>query len=102
MFGIGVIAATGWCHLLPDAFKSFTSKCLPEGWADYGSPFVGVFALFSSFIVQLIEMSAGGHAHGHGVPHSPSESLVPHINLSGPVSEVFLRHESMHSEIVHR
>jgi solute carrier family 39 (zinc transporter), member 1/2/3 len=85
MFGIGVIAATGWCHLIPDAFAAFSSECLADGWAEYGPAFVGVFALLASFIVQLVELCAGGggdrHSHGHMMdpsnPSSLSNVVVP-------------------------
>lgn len=78
MFGIGVIAATGWCHLIPDAFESFTSECLPEGWATYGGAFVGVFALASSFIVQSIELAAGV-THSHGIPPPSPVVIKPDV-----------------------
>ena len=63
MFGIGVIAGTAWCHLIPEAIEQFSSPCL-EGviWTGYGSHWMGVFALFSSFLVQQIELS-GSHRH---------------------------------------
>ncbi|KAJ3126433.1 hypothetical protein HK100_010264 [Physocladia obscura] len=60
MFGIGVIAATAWIHLLPDAFSDFSSPCLPESWQSYGTNYVGLFGLAAAFTVQLIEISAVG------------------------------------------
>ncbi|KAI8830990.1 Zinc/iron permease [Chytriomyces cf. hyalinus JEL632] len=64
MFGIGVIAATAWIHLLPDAFGSFGNPCLDAGWARYGTGYVGVFGLIAAFITQLIEMAASGYNRG--------------------------------------
>ncbi|CEO95855.1 hypothetical protein PBRA_004568 [Plasmodiophora brassicae] len=61
MFGIGVIAATAWCHLLTDAYTQFSNPCLTPAWAGYGVNFVGVFALIAAFTVQLIELFAVGH-----------------------------------------
>ncbi|KAJ3025815.1 UNVERIFIED_CONTAM: hypothetical protein HDU68_006625 [Siphonaria sp. JEL0065] len=58
MFGIGVIAATAWIHLLPDAFSQFASPCLPEAWQEYGSAYVGLFGLTAAFLVQFIELTA--------------------------------------------
>ncbi|ORY53632.1 Zip-domain-containing protein [Rhizoclosmatium globosum] len=58
MFGIGVICATAWIHLLPDAFSQFNNLCLPSAWQKYGSNFVGVFGMTAAFAVQLIELSA--------------------------------------------
>ncbi|KAJ3354174.1 high-affinity Zn(2+) transporter zrt1 [Entophlyctis luteolus] len=63
MFGIGVIAATAWIHLLPDAFSQFASPCLPTHWQSYGTGFVGVFGLLSGFAVQLIEHLASVKSH---------------------------------------
>ncbi|KAJ3298198.1 hypothetical protein HDU79_000086 [Rhizoclosmatium sp. JEL0117] len=58
MFGIGVICATAWIHLLPDAFSQFNNPCLPSAWQKYGSNFVGVFGMTAAFAIQLIELSA--------------------------------------------
>lgn len=57
MFGIGVIAASAWIHLLPEAFDRFNSPCLKGYWTEYGGAYVGLFALFAAFTVQLIEFS---------------------------------------------
>ncbi|KAJ3222827.1 hypothetical protein HK099_001843 [Clydaea vesicula] len=66
MFGIGVIAATAWIHLLPEAFASFTNPCLSPTWAVYGPGFVGVFGLLSAYLVQLIELLAHNYMnHKH-------------------------------------
>ncbi|KAJ3337157.1 high-affinity Zn(2+) transporter zrt1, partial [Kappamyces sp. JEL0680] len=69
-FGIGIIAATAWIHLLPDAFESFSSPCLDASWAQYGPAWVGVFGLVAAFAVQLLEMA--GHTH------SPSSRKASH------------------------
>ncbi|KAJ3190580.1 high-affinity Zn(2+) transporter zrt1 [Irineochytrium annulatum] len=61
MFGIGVIAATAWIHLLPDAFSQFGSPCLVGYWTFYGDNYVGLFGLIAAFIVQQIEISAFGY-----------------------------------------
>ncbi|KAJ3018859.1 UNVERIFIED_CONTAM: hypothetical protein HDU68_010939 [Siphonaria sp. JEL0065] len=58
MFGIGVIAATAWIHLLPDAFMAFTNPCLPDGWKSYGPAYVGLFGMMAAFLVQFIELAA--------------------------------------------
>lgn len=56
-FGIGVIAATAWIHILPDAFTIFTDPCLlNQGeWGVYGSSYVGLFGLTASYVVQGFE-----------------------------------------------
>lgn len=95
MFGIGVIAATGWCHLIPDAFEKFSSPCLTGVWADYGPAFVGVFALAATFLVQIIELSAGGKGHSHG-PSMPDlsrdELSNPNPSLPDTVREIPIGH----------
>jgi ZIP zinc/iron transport family len=58
MFGIGVIAATAWIHLLHDAINNFSSPCLGSGWAEYGIHYVGLFALIAAFGIQVIEQVA--------------------------------------------
>ncbi|KAI8975393.1 Zinc/iron permease [Mycotypha africana] len=56
-FGTGVILATAFVHMLPEALESFHSPCLSEGWKSYGA-FGGVFCMFSSFALQLLELAA--------------------------------------------
>ncbi|OZJ01616.1 hypothetical protein BZG36_05383, partial [Bifiguratus adelaidae] len=41
-FGTGVILATAFIHMLPSAFSSFSSPCLPSGWNVYGA-WAGLF-----------------------------------------------------------
>ncbi|KAL4585838.1 hypothetical protein LXL04_010464 [Taraxacum kok-saghyz] len=44
-FASGVILATGFIHILPDAFESLTSPCLKEHpWGDF--PFTGFVPLW--------------------------------------------------------
>jgi zinc transporter 1/2/3 len=55
-FGIGVIAATAWIHILPDAFSKFSDPCLKDTfWDAYGTNWVGLFGLIASFVIQLVE-----------------------------------------------
>ena len=68
MFGIGVIAATAWIHILPDAFEQFANPCLEGHWTLYGTSYVGLFGLFSAFMVQLIEFA--GLAFSHSYRHT--------------------------------
>ena len=73
MFGVGVIAATAWIHILPDAFEQFANPCLEGHWTIYGTSYVGLFALFSAFMAQLIEFA--GIAFGHRYSHTEASSL---------------------------
>ncbi|KAI7867089.1 Zinc/iron permease [Spinellus fusiger] len=56
-FGTGVILATAFIHMLPEALSNFDSPCLGEGWQSYGA-FAGVFCMISSFALQLLELAA--------------------------------------------
>ncbi|KAI8083042.1 Zinc/iron permease [Halteromyces radiatus] len=56
-FGTGVLLATAFVHLFPEAMSNFASPCLDEGWKVYGS-FAGVFCMISSFALQLLELAA--------------------------------------------
>ncbi|KAJ3024351.1 high-affinity Zn(2+) transporter zrt1 [Thoreauomyces humboldtii] len=72
-FGIGVIAATAWIHLLPDAFANFTNPCLDGYWTVYGGAnYVGLFGLIAGFLVQGIELFAvnqGNRTHAFAAAH---------------------------------
>lgn len=58
--GTGVILATAFVHMLPDAMENFDSPCLTDGWKTYGA-FAGVFCMIASFALQLLEMAAISH-----------------------------------------
>ncbi|EYU42825.1 hypothetical protein MIMGU_mgv1a0211901mg, partial [Erythranthe guttata] len=46
-FAAGVILSTGFIHVLPDAFESLTSPCIPASlWGDF--PFTGFIAMVSA------------------------------------------------------
>ncbi|KAI8585993.1 Zinc/iron permease, partial [Geranomyces variabilis] len=72
-FGIGVVAATAWIHLLPDAFANFTNPCLDGYWTVYGgAKYVGLFGLTAGFLVQGIELFAvnqGNRTHAGAAAH---------------------------------
>nr|XP_043624290.1 zinc transporter 5-like [Erigeron canadensis] len=53
-FAAGVILATGFIHILPDAFKNLTSRCLKEHpWRDF--PFTGLVAMVATIATLLFE-----------------------------------------------
>jgi zinc transporter 1/2/3 len=92
VFGIGVVASTVWIHLLPDSFSQFSSPCLTGVWASYGINWVGVFALISTFALQLVENGLGlhdefnGHTHCHLFP-AEIVSDKPNSERQDPPSE---------------
>lgn len=82
-FGAGVILATGFIHMFPDASEQFENPCL--GWPEY--PYASLFALvtiiFVLFLEHVVSMAyerrmmrqlgrthtpEDGHANGGSVP----------------------------------
>lgn len=58
-FAAGVILATGFVHVLPDAFESLTSPCLGESgapWRDF--PFTGLVAMCSAIGTMMVDTIA--------------------------------------------
>ncbi|SAM05594.1 hypothetical protein [Absidia glauca] len=59
-FGTGVVLATSFVHMLPEAIERFGSPCLSEGWHSYHA-FGGVFCMIAAFVLQWIELAAMSH-----------------------------------------
>ncbi|XP_031263218.1 zinc transporter 5-like [Pistacia vera] len=58
-FAAGVILATGFIHILPDAFESLESPCLPENpWHKF--PFSGFVAMMAAVGTLMMEAYATG------------------------------------------
>ncbi|KAK9937226.1 hypothetical protein M0R45_014030 [Rubus argutus] len=56
-FAAGVILATGFIHVLPDAFESLTSPCLSQKpWGNF--PFTGFIAMLSAIGTMMIDTFA--------------------------------------------
>lgn len=61
-FAAGVILATGFVHILPDAYESLTSPCLKENpWGKF--PFTGFVAMISSIGTLMLDSFATGFFH---------------------------------------
>ncbi|CAI9093300.1 OLC1v1028769C1 [Oldenlandia corymbosa var. corymbosa] len=59
-FAAGVILATGFIHVLPDAFESLTSPCLPENpWGNF--PFTGFVAMVATIGTLMVDVYATSH-----------------------------------------
>ncbi|KAK6934740.1 Zinc/iron permease [Dillenia turbinata] len=59
-FAAGVILATGFIHILPDAFNSLTSPCLGQNpWGNF--PFSGFVAMMSAIGTLMIDSFATGY-----------------------------------------
>ncbi|EYU42823.1 hypothetical protein ABFS82_13G008600 [Erythranthe guttata] len=56
-FAAGVILSTGFIHVLPDAFESLTSPCIPASpWGDF--PFTGFIAMVSAIGTLMVDTYA--------------------------------------------
>lgn len=56
-FAAGVILATGFIHVLPDAFENLTSPCLNDHpWADF--PFTGFVAMCTAMGTLMVDAYA--------------------------------------------
>ncbi|KAK9273223.1 hypothetical protein L1049_018030 [Liquidambar formosana] len=53
-FAAGVILATGFVHMLPDATSALTNSCLPS-WPWSKFPFAGFFAMFASLATLVVD-----------------------------------------------
>ncbi|PWA50350.1 Zinc/iron permease [Artemisia annua] len=54
-FAAGVILATGFVHMLPEATESLTNNCLPEiPWSHF--PFSGFIAMMGALVTLLVEV----------------------------------------------
>ncbi|KAM7500397.1 hypothetical protein LguiA_024811 [Lonicera macranthoides] len=61
-FAAGVILATGFIHVLPDAFESLTSACLGESpWGDF--PFAGFVAMVAAIVTMMVDTFAMSYYH---------------------------------------
>ncbi|EMS45894.1 Zinc transporter 5 [Triticum urartu] len=60
-FAAGVILATGFIHILPDAFENLTSDCLPAAgpWKDF--PFAGLGAMVGAIGTLVVDTLATGY-----------------------------------------
>lgn len=59
-FAAGVILATGFIHVLPDAFASLTSPCVGGNlWGKF--PFTGFVAMVSAIGTMMMEAFATGY-----------------------------------------
>lgn len=56
-FGIGVILATGFIHMLTPSFNMLSSPCLQPFWGEYEA-WTGLFALLGVYLVQSIQSFA--------------------------------------------
>ncbi|KAK1387932.1 Zinc transporter 1 [Heracleum sosnowskyi] len=58
-FAAGVILATGFVHILPEAFSTLTSPCIQNTWKKF--PFAGFVAMMSSIGTLIVDTVAAGY-----------------------------------------
>ncbi|KAM3731810.1 hypothetical protein ACB098_11G011000 [Castanea mollissima] len=91
-FAAGVILATGFIHILPDAFASLTSPCLNENpWGKF--PFTSFVAMISAIGTLMVDSFATGfykrqskqghvHVHTHATHGHAQGSATHHEELN--------------------
>ncbi|VAH37700.1 zinc transporter 8-like [Triticum urartu] len=108
-FAAGVILATGFIHILPDAFENLTSDCLPSDgpWKDF--PFAGLGAMVGAIGTLVVDTVATGYftrahlnkdgAHGHGAVSSSAAVVDEEKQAAAAASEEARRHEGGEHEV---
>lgn len=81
-FASGVILATGYMHVLPDAFACLTSKCLPEKpWSKF--PFTTFIAMLSAVATLMVDSYAMSWYKKYGPPDKGNKNLDIEMKISG-------------------
>lgn len=71
-FAAGVILATGFIHVLPDAFENLTSPCLKEHtWGDF--PFTGFVAMCTAMGTLMVDTYATAYFQNHYSKKAPAQ-----------------------------
>ncbi|XVF00461.1 hypothetical protein REPUB_Repub04eG0003000 [Reevesia pubescens] len=69
-FAAGVILATGFIHILPDAYESMTSPCLSENpWHHF--PFTTFVAMMAAILTLMMETFATGYHKRNQLSKAP-------------------------------
>ncbi|CAF1029043.1 unnamed protein product [Adineta ricciae] len=83
-FGSGVVLATGFVHILPDAMETLTDPCLPDSWTVYGA-YAGLFAMLGILGMQLIEFLA--HERYRSMTTKHSHTAIG-TDVKGPTEKI--------------
>lgn len=83
-FAAGVILATGFVHVLPDAFTSLTSSCLSDNpWAIF--PFAGFTSMVGALVTLLLDFTASAYYRKRGQKYLATAAIIsedPNSNLA--------------------
>lgn len=105
-FAAGVILATGFVHILPDAFQTLTSPCLEHHgpWLDF--PFAGLIAMAASVVTLMMDSLATGY---YKKQHMKKSSNTKQVSAENGDEEVgggsgdheHVGHVHMHTHATH-
>ncbi|KAI5008375.1 zinc transporter 8-like [Hordeum vulgare subsp. vulgare] len=104
-FAAGVILATGFIHILPDAFENLTSDCLPAAgpWKDF--PFAGLGAMVGAIGTLVVDTVATGYftrAHlNKDRAHGSSAAVVDEEKQAAAAAAATAASEEAHEGHVH-
>lgn len=83
-FAAGVILSTGFIHVLPDAFDSLTSPCLPaHPWGDF--PFTGFIAMVAAIGTLMVDTYATSYYSRRLMVKSAGDDGVGNAERAVPV-----------------
>ncbi|PPD76178.1 hypothetical protein GOBAR_DD26898 [Gossypium barbadense] len=99
-FAAGVILATGFVHILPDAFESLTSPCLKESspWGKF--PFSGFIAMMSAIGTLMIDAFATGYYERQHLSKHKHELVLPGLIRQRIISQVLEVGIVVHSVVI--
>ncbi|CAH9097680.1 unnamed protein product [Cuscuta europaea] len=92
-FAAGVILATGFIHVLPDAFETLGSPCLPEKpWSIF--PFPGFVAMVAAILTMMVDLFATSFYKKAQLDNKPKP--VDEESLAQPHAQVPIHTHATH------
>ncbi|XP_057485172.1 zinc transporter 1-like [Actinidia eriantha] len=86
-FAAGVILATGFVHILPDAFDNLTSPCLNQDlWGNF--PFTGFVAMMSSIGTFMVDSFTTGYYQRLHLNHNKPQPQPLQVRINGDEERV--------------
>lgn len=93
-FAAGVILATGFVHMLPDATSALTDECLPEfPWSKF--PFSGFFAMMAALATLVVDF-VGTQYYERKQEKQRADKLA-HINSADSIESGILEVKEKHA-----
>ncbi|CAK9881267.1 unnamed protein product [Sphagnum jensenii] len=93
-FAAGIILATGFVHMLPDAASALTNSCLPDSpWSKF--PFFGFFAMVAALGTLVVDFGATEF-------YERLQSRRSEVKALGDVpADADITHEHVHGHVGH-